>query len=486
MNTWLCIDITLLVGRYHGRRRDGEEAEWPPAPHRLFSALLAAAHLGTRTLEWSEAKAQAFRWLEEMDPPEIVASQASPLNPFTLSVPDNDMDVIAREWASGREGKKPEKLRKLKTLRPHHIGGDATVRFCWKLDSSDISRENAAVLRAEARHLHHLGLGIDLVIGDGRILTQVEKDALPGDIWIADPRGDSARVPTRGSFDELVERHKEFLGRVSEKRVSPPTPPAVVRRVEYRRRAAGEARRAHAFVIVSEDGAMVSFDARRALHVAAWLRHAVHVAAQRLRLDDVFINSFVCGHGENDTTKSRRLSYVPLPSIGHTHVDGRIRRALIVEPFGDPDSLASNVVRALPNGGLIDEHGEVRGFLRPVGRGEDATKAIRRYIASSTTWGSVTPVLLPGLDEGRSRKAVGLVLKALGQAGYTTPVAEVSVQPEPVFAGAAMAREYVVAEHLRQWPRVHVTLRFAEAVPGPVIIGAGRHSGLGVFAALQD
>src|SRR2546425_12667612 len=121
MSTWLCVEVTLLTGRYHGRRRGGEEADWPPAPHRLFAALLAAAHLGTRTLEWSEAKAQAFRWLEEMDPPDIVAAHAAPSSPFTLSVPNNDMDVIAREWARGKEGKNPSELRTLKPLWPQRI-----------------------------------------------------------------------------------------------------------------------------------------------------------------------------------------------------------------------------------------------------------------------------------------------------------------------------------------------------------------------------
>ncbi len=486
MSTWLCVEVTLLAGRYHGRRPGGEEAEWPPAPHRLFSALLAAAHLGTRTLEWSEAKAQAFRWLEEIDPPEIVTPHAAPSSPFTLSVPNNDMDVIAREWVRGKEGKKPSELRALKTLRPQRIDGDATVRFCWRLDDSSASRGHAELLCAEARYLHHLGLGIDLVVGGGRILTQIEKDALPGEVWIPDPRGDSARAPMRGSFDELVERHRAFLERVSGKRVSPPTPPAVVRGVGYRRRAAGEARRAHAFVLATAEGAMASFDAKRALHVAAWLRHTSHLAAQGLGLDELFTNSFVCGHGADDSTKARRFSYVPLPSIGHAHVDGRIRRVLIVEPFGDPDPSAPPVVRALAGRGLIDEHGEVKALLRPTRRGEDEMKMIRQYVAPARTWGSVTPVLLPGLDDRRSRKAAGLVLKALGQGGFTTPLAEVSVQAEPVFAGAAMAREYVVAEHLRHWPRVHVIVRFAERVPGPLVIGAGRHSGLGVFAALED
>ena len=97
-------------------------------------------------------------------------------------------------------------------------------------------------------------------------------------------------------------------------------------------------------------------------------------------------------------------------------------------------------------------------------------------------WGSVTPLVLPGRDDRSARKAHGLVLKALAQAGYTTPVTEVHLQPDPVFPGAEPARAYRAPAYLRDFPRTHALIVFAEPVPGPLALGAGRHVGLGVFA----
>jgi CRISPR-associated protein Csb2 len=88
-------------------------------------------------------------------------------------------------------------------------------------------------------------------------------------------------------------------------------------------------------------------------------------------------------------------------------------------------------------------------------------------------------------DDRRSRKAYGLVLKALARAGYTTPVCQIDLQAEPVFPGAEMAPRYRVPAYLREFPRAHVLLTFDQPVPGPVAIGAGRHVGLGIFASLE-
>ena len=112
-------------------------------------------------------------------------------------------------------------------------------------------------------------------------------------------------------------------------------------------------------------------------------------------------------------------------------------------------------------------------------------KLTARYLRRARRWGSVTPLVLPGRDDRSSRKAHGLMLKALAQAGYTTPIAEIHLQPEPVFPGAELARAYRVPAYLKEFPRTHAIITFAEALPGPIALGAGRHVGLGVFARLD-
>lgn len=102
-------------------------------------------------------------------------------------------------------------------------------------------------------------------------------------------------------------------------------------------------------------------------------------------------------------------------------------------------------------------------------------------------WSSVTPVVLPGLDDGKQTKAEKLFLKAAVQAEIPLEAIEsVTLRKAPFWAGAAHPRHYFVPEYLRHFARWHVAVRFREPVPGPVAIGAGRHVGLGLFAVEMD
>jgi len=72
MTRYLCISVTLLDNLFHGKR-DGDEPEWPPSPMRLFQALLAGSKLASRNGNWNGAKAAAFRWLENLKAPLVIA-----------------------------------------------------------------------------------------------------------------------------------------------------------------------------------------------------------------------------------------------------------------------------------------------------------------------------------------------------------------------------------------------------------------------------
>jgi CRISPR-associated protein Csb2 len=487
MPHWLAIEVSFLAGRYHGRRRGGAEPDWPPAPHRLHQALVAAAHADRGSRPLDDAQVAALRWLEEQGAPEISAPAASESAAFVISVPNNDLNLAAKHWARGVEPpdqEAPQKLRTMKTLRPLRVGGDGTVRYLWPVadDALDAVRPHGEVLSAVVRRLHHLGLGIDLVAGNGRLLGDVEKRALPGEVWIPDPDGRGTRVPVPGSYEEIVTRYATFLRRADLRRLDPPTPPSVVGYVTYRRRSDAPARRAHAFTLTREGGGVASFDARKAIHIAAWLRHAAHEAAKRLRLDPAFVEQEVCGHGSSAEEKSHRFSYLPIPSIGHQHVDGRVRRVVIAEPpLGRGHASTPALLRALAEAPLVSEDGEVMAELRPAQGDEDPV--LERYFARARTWATATPIILPGRDDRRSRRAVALIVKALAQSGCTTPVAEITVLENAPFSGVELPRSYVVPAYLRDFPRVHAVVRFSEPVPGPVAIGSGRHVGLGLMAS---
>src|SRR5262249_37169486 len=145
----------------------------------------------------------------------------------------------------------------------------------------------------------------------------------------------------------------------------------------------------------------------------------------------------------------------------------------------------ATVARRLGGAALVREGtGEIAGDLRAV-TSPLKDSVMWRYLSAARRWGSVTPIVLPGRDDRRSRKAHGLVVKALAQAGYTTPIVEIHLQAEPVFPGAEMASRYRVPPYLKPFPRTHAIITFSEAIAGPVSVGSGRHIGLGLLAALD-
>ncbi len=195
-----------------------------------------------------------------------------------------------------------------------------------------------------------------------------------------------------------------------------------------------------------------------------------------------WINSYVCGHTERGQ-EARRLSYVPLPSIGHAHSDGGIRRALVVLPVADSRTIVP-YLRRLAGGGLVSEDGATRAWLASAESGGVQD----RYVRESRVWTSVTPVVLHGRDHNggkfRPRKVERLLVQAFQEAGYSPAlIEEFGYQQAPYWRGAGPARLVQTPRHLSVWPRYHVRVLFRRAVRGPLLIGIGRHCGLGVFAA---
>src|SRR5437016_1130129 len=81
----LVISVRLHDGRYHGA------GEWPPAPARLFQALVAGAGL-SGPLEGHDR--EALEWLEQLDAPVIGAPRQREGHGVTLYVPNNDLDKV--------------------------------------------------------------------------------------------------------------------------------------------------------------------------------------------------------------------------------------------------------------------------------------------------------------------------------------------------------------------------------------------------------
>jgi CRISPR-associated protein Csb2 len=120
------------------------------------------------------------------------------------------------------------------------------------------------------------------------------------------------------------------------------------------------------------------------------------------------------------------------------------------------------------------------------GDGHDVRQALDRlsWTSPARGWASVTPVVLgryprkPWGEEARQ-----IVREACTIAGLPEPV-EVETAPVGWVLGVPPASRFPALPARAGKPRrfhVHVRLVFAEAVAGPVLVGAGRHQGYGVF-----
>ncbi|GBD31890.1 hypothetical protein HRbin33_00851 [bacterium HR33] len=483
MNRYLCISVTLLDSLFHGKG-DEDAPEWPPSPMRLFQALVAGSRAGCRNAEWSESKAAAYRWLERRKPPIIIAPPARPAAGYTLFVPNNDSDT---------KFERHERLAE-KTVRPHRILGDrpATFHYLWDIaeDEWEQARPLAEILGAEARRLTTLGWGIDQAVAQGRILNRAEARVLAGQRWrpwdVSFSSRGKLRVPKRGSLDDLERAYEAFRNRLSMKLPPGAREPKVFDTRAYLPVGALPPRPHAAFEL--PEG--VAFRAEDAAKVAAMLRSLACQSAKEDEAAHTFPGGaevYVAGHVEHGTDVTpARFSYLPLPSIGHEHADGMIRRLLTAEPFGGNGVHATWAQQRLRNGTLRDEHGNERGVLLDLWR-RSSRRVVELYVRESKCWHSVTPVVLPGFDDGKQKKAERLFLKALVQAGIPIEgVESFTLRKAPFWPGATHPRHYFVPEYMRHFSRWHVAVRFREPIPGPLALGVGRHVGLGLFAVRDD
>jgi len=444
---------------------------------RLFQALLAGAHPGYRGSEWTEAKAESFRWLEEREPPVIVTPAARLAPGYTLYVPNNDSD---------RTFKRQDRLTS-KMAQPHRLCDGDTLHYLWSIEESDESGlRHAELLCYEARHLLALGWGVDQVVGNGRILNEAQAAALAGRRWrtrVAQGAGQQRwRLPSKGSLRDIEEVHHSFLQRVKGKQYRPQLKLSVYQTVTYS--ASVLPPRSHAIFELPEG---VAFRQEAAATVAAMLRSLTC----RLANDDTHrfpggSETYVAGHtGKQDRTPPR-FSYLPLPTIGHEHADGMIRRLLIAEPFGGDGLHAHWAQNRLRIATLTDKDGNDRGVLLDTWR-PSTNLMVRRYVGEARTWCTVTPVILPGFDDGKHAKAERLFLTAMQQAELPfDTIAELTLRKAPFWPNSQHPSRYSAPVYLKHLARWHVRIVFHEPVSGPLAIGAGRHSGLGTLAASEE
>jgi len=537
MPNYLRIMIRFLdpVPSFHGQC-DAGEPEWPPSPLRLFQALVDAAASNCRERQFVECAQPLLHWLEHLSQPVIAAPTHTIGSPFRIAVPNNDLDIWASPISKGSEPKKqPNELKAMKLVRPVHISND-TLHYLYPLP--DGTCPHLEVLKAAARSMTHLGWGIDMVAGDASILSSEEVAKLAGVRWQPSPTGGKPlRVPKPGTLNDLIRKHTDFLNRVSSDGFRPVPPLREFDIVRYRSQHEPAQRPFRIFELRNLDGTRFRYSHRKLIHIAGMVRHlAIRATASKALLEklypdhdqssdpfrngsppsgisnpDHWVETYIAGHVADGSQIHRQLSYLPLPSVGTEHTNPGVRRVMIVAPAGD-DAWLNHVARRLGGQQLKalnekrpefgqDENGQPNSgpLLVPLSHTGDGVT--RTYTGSASVWHSFTPVILPGHNDHKSEKTRMLIERSLMQAGIEQPC-EFEWSAFSRFRKSYSAHKYdqekqpqgyIRPNHLLSQTAVHLTLRFHDGsvhktpvpVSGPIAIGAGRHCGFGLFAAMD-
>lgn len=504
MPQFLNISVHYLQPLCHARGESGEP-EWPPSPLRLFQSLVAASAARWNERIRIEHAAPALSWLEKLPAPSIVAPPGETAKArYRLYVPNNVGDLVAGSWSRGGESD-IAKYRTEKDVQPTWLptapDESPTVHYLFEIPDGDPeARASIDILIGAARSLTHVGWGVDMVAGNATVIDAQSAAALKGVRWQStdDPSSVALRVPRDGTFQALTSLHERFLNRIQrdsrgEESFHPVPPLSEWKSVGYRRETDVIGRPWRLFELRNSDGTFFSYSQTRLIHVAAMTRHLACDLVQRSLPRGTtpgWSEQYVAGHNTGNGNEHRQLSYLPLPSIGITHADQAVRRVLIAGPIGDL-AYVDHIAKLLAGQRLVPEAGTtLQGDPLLIPKSRDAVTGL--YVGRSSTWTSVTPVILPGHDDHRPAKTRKLIEKALAQSGVSQ-TCEFEWSPYSAFARSLTAHRYnrrkepagyVRPEHLKNLTAVHLTLRFSEGVrvPGPLVIGAGRHCGLGLMA----
>ena len=502
MEHTLLVTVRFHEGRYHGL--DNRKAsEWPPAPARLFQALMAGAARGATVP--GEVRA-ALDWLEALPPPVIAAPRDIPGQAFTSYVPNNDLDAELAKGKAPDLGKAVAAIRVGKRFRPILFDAGMPILYCWPFGDGDGDGQAKALCEA-ANGLYQLGRGIDMAWAEAAVIDPEEAEQrLSGhggivyrpsgggnsDLQLLCPRP-GLRRSLAARFEGMRTRFR--TGGTNRKPirlfVQPPKPRLT--RVVYDARP-------HRFVFeLRTVDAQADFASQTLKSAAALVQEVRDKAAKRLcdALPDSAdrVERYLIGRDARDSDKAARVRIVPIPSVGSEYADMAIRRLVVYMPQSCPLA-ADDLAWAFAQVAWVDADGVIRKELQQA----DDDRMVKRFERRGQRWQSLTPLALPLARRRRiepdhqaheakgaaeraveEARATAAVRQALRHAGTGTPVAKVRVQREPFHHRGDRAESFASGTRFTKDMLWHAEVTFTEPVAGPLLLGDGRFIGLGLM-----
>jgi CRISPR-associated protein Csb2 len=522
----LTISLTFPTGKYVAASWDDrEQPEWPPHPARLCLGLVDALH---RTGNPSDERV-ALQWLCAQGPPHIGLPSDSEISKETLNgffVPQNAS--ISKDTGINHP-------RKARSFTAVHLDPESpSLAFHWPdaTPSADITLALSSLLKKLPRLGHSSSLCIATL--------DSPFDAFPQVLEPSSASG-AAEFQIRVPYPELVqdaERAFDAQGRSTERDalISKARRSAksgeMLRPVASPRARHDPPHRWHGYhrpalpqpasgpwdsrILVLKQTAGKRFDILSAWQITEILHKTLISRWNSHQSDFGPMPGWLSGHENPSNPETapaprrtgRHISVFPLPFVGSKYADGHLLGLGIAIPRPsdsgvDPtthrrqwrqlqQSLFStdNTVRLHALDGSwemsLEPHTE-----SPAARTSRSALQVSRWTKASTRWCSVTPVVLDRHPKVHFKKdperwaasCCTIIAESCLRAGVPEPTRIIvslaspleGVPPSPAFVAPPVRPGRPLRFH------VHATLEFAEPVSGPLLVGAGRFRGYGLF-----
>jgi len=434
--------------------------EWPPAPARIFSALLAAAYQHTDTLSTEETA--ALKWLETLSAPSWAESTPTHFDARTQH------GRVLRTAVPTNYANHKSALRYFTS-----IACDSPGYWIWP------DADPAEHLPALTQLLHRV--------------SYVGASASFVALWIENNPPPATLVPTDRHNDIHTLVHLPYPGRLSELQdiyaIGNRTRPTPGRTQGYREQSfkpaipptpSPESNPYDLLYVWTTEPAHIS-SITDVQHVTRQLRQAIMAQARTLSLP---IPEALSGHhlpSNNESVPPPHCAYVALPHVGpHPHSDGHIVALAIAIPRTLTPADRQTVYRFL--GSLQTLHYQHQTYhLTPGSYASPQAAMPERWTKPATQWTSVTPVIF---DRFPTRKTPWLdVLNRMAHNAHLPPITAGTCLAHPP-GGIPPASAFAIHRHAYHTPAAliqHLTITFAQPVSGPILLGALRHFGLGLF-----
>ena len=540
----LAIEVDLLTRRYvASSHSDRSRSEWPPHPARLYSAFVANAPAKGRepaeheALEWLATLGAPEIAASEAYERQLVTVFV-PVNDTSVTNVDDALvsavkagragveaarndgakteirkaekdlaraekrlaDWVAKAFSPGANPSNEDLLQAPK-LVPEQRGRQARtfpsvtpihpkITYVWP--NAQASFYHRQALDRVAARIVRLGHSSSLVS------VRVTEAAVPTQYKPSDEGRRRFRVPQRGQLqrlDEAFERHRE-----TETRVMPCG-------FQIYSSSSEKLRREETHSVFGDDWLVLQrIDGPRVPCIAAaGVARAIRSALMKFSRQPP--PELISGHREPDVPSTRpHLAIVPLPFVGHSHADGALLGVALVLPREPPPEERRALYLAIDaweRSGADPDSPQMTVLLGKAGvwklqrideRAEQRTLRAESWSRRARSWVTATPIALdrhPGdlhdRDSSRQARAYAeaeqTVRAACGHVGLPAPTV-VNVLSFAPIAGARKAREYAPFPSESERTRrqlVHAAIEFNTEVRGPILLGAGRYLGLGLF-----